>query len=308
MKTYLLKRLIQTPVVLLTLITVSFFIMRFAPGGPFSDEKAVEPAVREALEAKYDLDKPLVVQYLLYLGNLARGDLGISMKHKATTVREIMANTLPASILIGFLAVQMALVIGIAAGCLAALRHNSFTDVGAMSGAVLGISIPTFVIGPLLQVAFAMKLGWLPVAGYSGLSGPLYLILPSVTLALPFAARIARLTRAGMLDVLNQDFIRTARAKGLSEWTIVFQHALRGGILPVISFLGPAIASIMTGSLVVEQIFQIPGLGREFIEAALNRDYTLVLGTVIVYGTALILFNLAADVFYAILDPRVSYQ
>jgi oligopeptide transport system permease protein len=177
-----------------------------------------------------------------------------------------------------------------------------------MGSAVLGISLPTFVIGPLLQLVVAMYWGWLPLAGYRGLAHPAYLVLPAVTLALPFAARIARLMRAGMLDVLNQDFIRTARAKGLTETTVVLRHALRGGILPVVSFLGPAIATLMTGSLVVESIFQVPGLGREFIEGALNRDYTLVLGTVIVYGTALILCNLLTDLAYAVLDPRVSYS
>jgi oligopeptide transport system permease protein len=305
---YVLRRLLQTPIVLLVLITLAFFLVRFAPGGPFSTEGKRDPVVEAALRAKYRLDKPLWWQYGHYLWRLAHGDLGPSMKHKARTVNEIVGQALPISALLGAMAMLLALLIGIAAGIVSALRHNSVLDYGTMAAAVIGISLPTFVFGPLLQLVVAMYWHLLPLAGYRGLTQPAYLVLPAVTLALPFAARIARLMRAGMLDVLHQDFIRTARAKGLPESTVIFRHALRGGILPVVSFLGPAVATIMTGSLVVEQIFQIPGLGREFIEGALARDYTLVLGTVIVYGAALVICNLATDLLYGWLDPRVSYQ
>ncbi len=307
MKDYLLRRLLQTPIVLLVLITISFFLIRFAPGGPFSFEGRLDPQVQAALEAKYGLDKPLWKQYALYVGGLAKGDLGPSMKHPVHTVNEIIGHTLPTSLFLGTLALLFALALGLGAGIVSALHHNEVLDYGGMAATVIGISLPTFVIGPILQLLFAMYWQWLPVAGYAGLARPEYLVLPALTLSLPFAARVARLMRAGMLDVLNQDFVRTARAKGLRESTVIFRHSLRGGILPVVSFLGPAIATIMTGSLVVEQIFQIPGLGREFIASATNRDYTLVLGTVIVYGVLLILCNLASDLLYGWLDPRVSY-
>lgn len=308
MKDYILRRLLQTPVVLLVLITISFFLMRFAPGGPFSDEIKYDPVVEQALREQFHLDDPLWHQYLRYLGGLLQGDLGPSMKHRARTVNEIMGQTLPVSLLLGAISLLVALLLGLSTGIVSALRHNTAFDLGTMATAVLGISLPTFVIGPLLQLSFAMYWDLLPVAGYHGASQPAYLLLPAITMALPFGARIARLMRAGMLDVLNQDFVRTARAKGLRERTVVLRHALRGGILPVVSFLGPAIASLMTGSLVVETIFQIPGIGREFIEGAQNRDYTLVLGTVLVYGTLLVIANLLTDIAYGVLDPRVSYS
>jgi oligopeptide transport system permease protein len=305
---YTVIRLFQAPIVLFLLVTISFFLIRFAPGGPFSGEKNLPPEVEAALEAKYHLDKPMPVQYFRFMGRLLHGDLGPSLKHKDRTVNEIIGAHLPTSMLLGGLAMSLALAMGLGAGIVAALRQNTAVDYSVMTVAVLGISLPTFVIGPLLQMFLAMRTQIFPVAQYHGLASPEYLVLPAVTLALPFAARIARLMRAGMLDVLGQDFVRTARAKGLHERTVVLRHALRGGILPVISYLGPAVAAITTGSLVVEKIFQIPGLGSEFVESALNRDYFLVIGTVIVYGLFIVLCNLIADLAYGILDPRVSYH
>ena len=308
---YLFKRLVQVPIVLLVLITLSFFMVRLAPGNPFSGEKKMDESVRQALNAKYGLDAPWPIQYLKYLKGLATLDLGPSYKQKGLTVNEIIAEKAPVSAVLGLTAMILALALGLTAGIISGIRQNSNFDYGSMGVAMIGLSVPTFVVGPLLALVFGLKLGWLPVAGYERMAGPIpcpqYLILPAITLALPFAARIARLTRAGMLDVINQDYIRTAWAKGLRERVIVLRHAMRGAMLPVVSFLGPAVAQILTGSLVVEQIFQIPGIGYEFVKSALNRDYTLVLGTVILFGVLLVAFNLLVDVIYGFLDPRIRY-
>ena len=304
---YLFIRLLHAPVVLFLIITLTFFLMRAAPGGPFSSERRLDPEIEKALNIKYNLDKPVFAQYVSYLSDLAHGDLGPSFKHKNISVNEIISTALPQSLFLGILAFILALGLGIPSGIVSALNHNKFWDYGIMSLTVIGISLPTFIIGPLLQLLFAIYWRLVPIAGYEGFTAPSYMILPALTLSLPFAARIARLTRTGMLDTLNQDFIVTARAKGLREYEIVIRHALRGGILPVVSYLGPAFSQIVTGSLVVEKIFQIPGLGREFVEGALNRDYTLVMGTVIVYGLFIIMFNMVADVLYGVLDPRVRY-
>lgn len=301
-------RLLQAPIVLFVLITISFFLIRFAPGGPFSAERRLDPGIERALQSQYRLDKPLSSQYGLFLRDLLKGDLGPSFKHKDRTVNEIIAATLPHSILLGFLAFILALGCGLPAGILAAVKQDWATNYVLMGAAILGMSLPTFVIGPLLQLLFAIRWQWLPIAGFEGVAAPEYLVLPAVTLACPFAARIARLMRAGMLDVLSQDYIRTARAKGVPEVAVILRHALPGAILPVISYLGPAITQIATGSLVIEKIFQIPGLGREFVEGALSRDYTLVMGTVIVYGVFIIASNLFADLLYVALDPRVRYE
>ncbi|MBL7114524.1 MAG: ABC transporter permease [Kiritimatiellae bacterium] len=296
------RRLLYAPIVLLLLVTMTFFLVRLAPGGPFSNERDLPEEVESALNARFGLDQPLHIQYMRMVGGLLRGDLGPSMKHRDRTVKDIISDHLPPSLLLGTTAILLALWVGITIGIISALRANTLIDYLGMGATVIGISLPAFVFGPLLQLIFSMKLGWLPVAGYGNAS---QLILPAVTLSLPFAARFARLMRAGMLEILSEDFIRTAHAKGLSEFTIVTRHALRGAILPVISFLGPAIAAITTGSLIVEKIFNIPGLGREFVESALNRDYTLVMGTTLVYGTFIVLCNMLADLSYAALDPRV---
>jgi len=301
----LLKRLIQAPFVLFALITISFFLTRLAPGDPFSSEKDLSPETIQALHTHYHLDKPLIVQYAYYLKGVAIGDFGPSFKYADRRVTDIIKSTLPKSILLGGIALFIAILVGSVAGIIAALRPGSSSDFVAMAIAVLGISMPTFVTGALLQLIFATKLQWLPVAGYEGPFEPKYLVLPAITLALPFAARIARLMRSGMIETLQSDFIKTAKAKGLPLRIILFRHAIPMASISVVAYLGPAAAAIMTGSLVIEKIFQVPGLGREFVESALNRDYSLVMGTVIVYGAFLILFNLLSDLLQLAIDPRL---
>lgn len=299
------RRLIQAPLVLLVLVSISFFMVRLAPGNPFSrDNQNVPVETIAALEARYGLDQPLGVQYLRFLGNLAQGDLGPSMVNRQDDVAGIIGRYLPLSLALGAVGMLLALGIGIAAGVLAALRRGTLADHGALALVMLGVSVPTFVIAPLLQNVFGLWLGWLPVGGWPGWASPLHLILPALTLAAPFAARIAALTRAGMLEVLSEDFVRTARAKGLRERWVLARHVLRGALLPVVAYLGPAVATVLTGSLVVEKIFGLPGLGQEFITSAINRDYFLVMGTVIVYGSFIIGCNLLADVAQLALDPR----
>lgn len=301
---YLLKRLLVMVPVFFLVVTLVFFLIRFAPGGPFSSEKAVSQAILKNLEAKYQLDAPLGVQYLRYLKDLMRGDLGPSFKHANRTVNEIIAESLPVSIELGLLALFWAVLIGISAGGLAALKPNSLYDYVPMTFAILGICLPTFVVGPILVLVFGLWLQWLPVAGWESWQDR---ILPSLTLGFAYAAYISRLTRGGLMEIRSQDFIRTARAKGLTESEILIKHSLKGGLLPVISFLGPALAGIITGALVTETIFNIPGLGRFFIESALNRDYTVVMGTSLLYFSLIFLCNLLVDLVYALLDPRVHY-
>ena len=302
---FVVRRLLQTIPVLFVIITATFFMVRFVPGGPFTAEKAIPPEILKNLEAHYGLDQPLWRQYLTYLGSIARGDLGPSFKYPNRTVNEIIGAKLPVSLELGGLALVVALVLGLTLGVLAAVRRNTWLDSLASSAGLLGICVPTFVLGPLLVLFFAIHLGWLNASGWDG---PADRILPALTLGFVYAAYIMRLTRGGMLEVLNQDFIRTARAKGASETRIVFRHALRGGLLPVVAFLGPGIAGILTGSFVIETIFQIPGLGREFVNSAFNRDYTLVLGTVILYASVLIIFNLAVDVVQVWLNPKLKFE
>jgi oligopeptide transport system permease protein len=299
------RLLFQTVPALLIIITATFFMIRFVPGGPFTAEKAVTPEILRNLEAHYGLNKPLYRQYFDYLGRLLHGDLGPSFKYPNRTVNEILSNKLPTSLELGLLSLTVALTIGIPLGTLAAVKRNSWMDYLCSSFAMLGICVPTFVLGPLLVLTFAIHFQWLNASGWYG---PADRILPCLVLGCVYAAYIARLTRGGMLEVLNQDYIRTARAKGASETRVVFKHALRGGLLPVVSFLGPAIAGILTGSFVIETIFQIPGLGREFVNSAFNRDYTLVLGTVILYATLLILLNLATDVVQVWLNPKLKFE
>ena len=303
---YLLRRLAQAAVVLLVLVTVSFILIRTAPGGPFDRERAMDPAARAARERQYHLDRPLPVQYVLFLRDIATGELR-STKYEAETVHERIGRHLPVSMLLGAIALLVAVGVGIAAGVIAAIRHNRIADHAAMLAAMIGLAVPTFVVGPLLALVFGLWLGWLPVAGYAGWAQPSYLVLPAFALALPYAARIARLTRAGMLEVVHQDYVRTARAKGLGEAAVVVRHVLRGGLLPVVSYLGPAATDILTGSLVIEAVFGIPGLGAEFVTSAFNRDYNVVMGTVIVYGVLLVVFNLLSDLAYGLLDPRVGH-
>jgi oligopeptide transport system permease protein len=301
---YLVGRLLGFPPVLLAIVTGAFFIMRVAPGGPFDMDRALPEQVRANIEARYHLNEPLPRQYLRYLGDVLRGDLGPSFRYPDRTVNELIALGFPVSLTLGACALGVAVLIGGAAGIAAAIRHNRWLDYLTMSVALGGVSVPNFVLGPLLILTFAVWLGWLPVAGWGKWR---HLVLPSITLGAIYTAYIARLSRAGMLEVVRQDFIRTARARGLREAVVVLRHALPCAVLPVVSYLGPAAAGALTGSVVVETIFSIPGIGRYFVTSALNRDYTMVLGTVVFYSLLLIAFNVIVDCLYAYLDPRVTY-
>lgn len=302
MPRFLARRLLETIPLLLLIATVTFFMVRLAPGGPFSAERAVTPEIQHNLERQYGLDQPLWRQYLAYLGDLVQGDLGPSFKFHTHTVNELIGDAFPVSLELGAWALLVALVLGLGAGLLAALRRNTALDYVPMSLATLGICLPTFVLGPLLVLVFALMLGWFNSWGWYAWTDR---VLPALTLGGYYAAYVARLTRGGMLEVLSQDFIRTARAKGASEARVLFRHALRGGLLPVVAFLGPAAAGLITGSFVVETIFGVPGLGQFFVKSALNRDYTMVLGTVLLYATLIVALNLVVDVLQAWLNPRV---
>ena len=302
---FITSRFLQSLLALFLVITATFFMVRFVPGGPFTAEKAVTPEILKNLEAHYGLNKPLWRQYFDYLGSLARGDLGPSFKYPNRTVNEILGDKLPVSAELGAESLAVALVLGIGLGTLAAIRRNTWIDYVASGFGMTGISIPTFVVGPLLVLALAIKAGWFNASGWYG---PTDRVLPCLVLGLAYAAPISRLTRGGLLEILHQDFIRTARAKGASEFRVVTRHALRGGLLPVVSFLGPATAGILTGSFVIETIFQVPGVGREFVNSAFNRDYTLVLGTVILYAALIMALNLAVDIAQAWMNPKVRLE
>lgn len=303
---FIVGRLLQAIPVIFIVITATFFLVRAAPGGPFDAEKAVIPEVKQALERQYRLDLPLHEQYFAYLKDLAQGDLGPSFKYPGRTINELIESGLPATAELGAYALLIAIFIGSLAGILAALRPNTLQDYIPMSFAMIGICMPTFLLGPLLVLVFGIQLDWLPVSGWGDIPGDK--ILPSITLGAAYAAYVARLSRAGMLEVLSQDYIRTARAKGLPEWQVVLKHGLRGGMLPVITFLGPAFAGLLAGSFVVETIFQIPGLGRFYVQAAFNRDYTMILGTTVFLSTLIVLFNLLSDIVAAWLNPRLRAQ
>ena len=305
MLSFLARRLLASILTLLVIVVLSFVLMRLVPGGPFDQEKVTNPAILQNLRAKYGLDRPLPTQVLRYLWNLARGDLGPSLKRPGRSVNEILAEAFPKSALLGVTALFIALLVGGMAGVYAAFHHNTLRDSCAMGLVMIGVSIPSMVLAPMLITLFALTLHWLPTSGWGTLG---HLVLPAAALGLAFAARIARLTRGGMLEVLRQDFVRTARAKGLSERVVVGRHALRLGLAPLVSYLGPAAASILTGSFVIEQIFAIPGMGRYFVSAATERDYTLVLGAVLVYSVLLVTLNLLVDVAQAFLDPRVRLE
>ena len=299
----ILNRIAISIPVLLIVITATFFFIRMAPGGPFDMEKAVRPEILENLNQYYNLDKPVLSQYYDYLKNLVQGDFGPSFRYPNRTVTEMILTGLPVTLELGVYALIFATLIGIMAGLLAALMPNTLQDYIPMSLAMTGICMPTFLLGPVLVLVFGIWFEWLPVSGWGTIPGDK--ILPSVTLGAVYAAYIARLTRGGMLEVMYQDFIRTARAKGLSEIKVVIRHALRGGLLPVVSFLGPGIAMILSGSFVIETIFQIHGLGRFYVNAAFNRDYTMILGTTIFFSALIIVFNLLSDILTTWLDPRL---
>lgn len=298
---YILKRLLSTIPTLLLVVTIAFFMIRLAPGGPFDLERPLQPQVMANLRRIYQLDQPLWAQYWLYLSALLRGDLGPSFYYPDFSIAELFGRGLPVSIRLGGSALLLALVIGGGLGTAAAFRQNRREDYLVIGVATLGITVPPFVIAPVLQIVFGLQLSWLPVGGWVDWRSP---VLPVATLAIPQIAIIARMTRAAMIEVLRSNPIRTLRANGL-PLAVVVRHALRGAALPVVSYLGPAAAALLTGSVVVESIFGIPGIGRFFVEGALNRDYTLVMGTVVVIAGFVLVFNLAADILYAILDPRV---
>ncbi|MEQ6890309.1 oligopeptide ABC transporter permease OppB [Halomonas sp. CS7] len=304
---YTLTRLLQAIPTLWIVITLSFFLMHLAPGGPFDGERQLPPEIEANLLATYHLDEPVWQQYLIYMGNLLQGDLGPSFKYKDFTVTELVAQGFPVSLELGLWAIGLALLIGLPLGVIAALRRNSTVDYLVMGTALAGVAIPNFVIAPLLALVFGVFLGWLPVGGWNDGAWP-NLVLPVVALSIQQIAYIARMMRASMIEILGSHFIRTARAKGLTEAEVIWRHALRPAMLPVVSYLGPAIAGIITGSVVIEQIFGIPGIGRYFVQAALNRDYTLVMGTVVFYGALIVLLNLLVDLLYSALDPQIRYD
>ena len=307
MLSYAVRRILGAIPTLLVIITIAFFMMRAAPGGPFDQDRALPPQIEANILAKYNLDQPLYRQYLDYIVDIVRGDFGPSIKVQDFTVTELIASSLPVTLQLGLLAMFFAVVIGTTLGALAALKQNSGIDYAVMATAMTGITIPNFVMAPLLTLVFGVYLSLLPVGGWGG-GAVVNKILPITALALPQIAYIARLTRGSMIEVLRSNFIRTARAKGLPEYITLTRHALKAAMLPVVSYLGPATAGIMTGSVVIEQIFGIPGVGRYFVQGALNRDYPLVMGTVVLFASMIILFNLIVDLFYGYLDPKVRYD
>jgi oligopeptide transport system permease protein len=303
MTRYVLRRLLLFVPTLWAIATLTFFLVRLAPGGPFNAERDIPPAAREQLARKYGLDRPLGAQYVAFLAHAARLDFGPSYKFPARQVREIIIQGFRVSAELGGWALLVALLAGIPLGTIAALRQNRAADGAVMAIALAGVSVPNFVLGPLLVLVFSLGLYWLPPALWEGPQGR---VLPVFTLSAAYVAYVARLTRVGLLEVLRQDFVRTARAKGLPERLVVLKHALRLGLLPVVSYLGPATAAVITGSLVVEQVFAVPGLGRSLVYGAFNRDYTLVTGVVLFYAVFLLILNLLVDLAYAWLDPRVE--
>lgn len=302
---FITRRVLETIPVLFILATATFFMMRLAPGGPFTSEKQASPAIREKMNAHYGLDKPLFQQYLLQMKHLLQGNLGPSFKYPGHTVNEIIRDSFPVSLELGVESLAVALVFGLVAGMIAAVKRNTAWDHALMSLAMIGLCVPTFVMGPLLISGFALHLDWFNAAGWFF---PRDRVLPALTLGAYYAAYIARLSRGGLLEVLHQDFIRTAQAKGAGPSRVLFKHALRGGLLPVVSFLGPAIAGLLTGSFVVETIFGIPGLGRYFVTAAFNRDYFMIMGSVLFYAVFVVALNLLADIVLVWMNPRLRLE
>lgn len=303
MLTYILRRLLIAVPTLFLVIALTFFLMRAAPGGPFSMARKLPPEIEKNVKAKYGLDKPLPVQFGNYLVDIAQGDFGPSLKYLNRPVMDIIKKGLPVSVTLGLSSLMLALVIGVTLGCVAALRQNRPADYVVSAVAILGVCIPTFVTAPLLILIVGSKLGWLPIAGVE--AGAKSFVLPVLVLTLPQVAAYARLTRAGMIESLHSNYVRTARAKGLPEWRVVVRHALKPAIMPMVAFFGPACAGLVTGSLVVEKIFRLPGIGRAFYTAAIQRDYTLVMAVVIIFAAVLLVMNLIGDVLQALLDPKV---
>lgn len=307
MSRYIIRRILWFIPVLLALTIFTFVLVRVIPGGPFDriGDRTLPPEIVANLEAKYHLDKPMWEQYLEYMWNLVHFDLGPSFSYRTRTVNDIIAEALPVSAQLGVMAIALGVSIGIPAGCLAALKHNTWVDHSSTFVAILGYSIPSLVMGPVLIWIFALKLGWFPVARWEG---PIYWVLPVLTLGVGLSASIARLTRGSLLQVLQEDYIRTARAKGLHERVVVVGHALKNSLIPVVTILGPMFAGVVTGTFVVEQIFGIPGLGKHFVTSIGNRDYPVILGTTLLYAVLLVIANLVVDITYAWLDPRIRYD
>ncbi|MBR0572746.1 MULTISPECIES: oligopeptide ABC transporter permease OppB [Pasteurellaceae] len=304
---FILKRILEAIPTLFILITFSFFLMRLAPGNPFSSEKAYPPEVMANIEAKYHLNEPLYKQYGLYLENLVHGDFGPSFKYKDQSVNDLLASAFPVSLKLGSIAFIFAVLLGITAGVIAALKQNSKWDYIVMGFAMTGVIMPSFVFAPLLVLFFAIYMKWLPAGGWNG--GEIYyMVLPVLSLTIGYLAGIARITRGSMIEVLHSNYIRTAKAKGLSLRKIIFTHALKPALLPVITYLGPAFVGIITGSMVIESVFGLPGIGQLFVNGALNRDYSLVLSLTILVGSLTIIFNALVDIFYAIIDPKIRYS
>lgn len=305
MLNFIVRRLLIIIPMALLVVTVTWGLIRMAPGNFYSGEKQLPPAIEENIKRKYGLDKPVYQQYLMMMGNILKLDFGDSLKYEGQSVNQIISRHFPYSATLGIFAYLLALVIGLSAGFLAALKQNTSADYASMSLAMLGQSVPNFVIGPILVIIFAL---WLYIFPPARAGGFMSYVLPVITLSAAYAAYIARLTRAGMLEVLRSDYIRTARAKGLSETKVLFRHALKGGLIPVVSFTGPALASLLAGTVVVERVFAMPGLGNIFIQAVLNRDEPLILGIVAFLSILIMIFNLLVDISYAFLDPRIRYE
>lgn len=306
MRRFLVRRVLGLIPTMLIIVAISFWLIRLAPGSPFAAEKTVAPEVIADLEKKYGFDQPPAVQFVRYIGNVVlHGDLGLSTKYPQRTVNEIIAAGFPVSFTLGIVALVWSLLLGISAGIVGAMRQNTAWDYSAMTFAMVGISIPSFVLGPILVLVFSLTLYWLPPAGWGTWR---HVILPGLTLGTIYAGVVARLTRGGLLEIVRQDFVRTAHAKGLPERLVLWRHILKGGLLPLVSYLGPMIAALFTGTVVVEKIFDTPGLGPYFVDAAHNRDYFLTMGMVIFYSAFLLVANLFVDIAYGFLDPRIRYE
>ncbi|MCX7774552.1 MAG: ABC transporter permease [Rectinemataceae bacterium] len=308
MARYFIRRALSLIPTLFIIITLSFFLIRLAPGGPFARERDVPEAILQNLLKRYHMDEPLFKQYLRYMGDVIRWDFGPSYRYRDLTVNEIIDRGLPVSMALGVTSLLLAVVGGVSVGIISALKQNRWQDYVAVAIAVIGISVPLFVMGPVLQLVFGMKLKILPIGQWISTHGLKAIILPALTLSFPYFAYIARLSRASILEVLRSDYIRTARAKGLKESVVVWKHVLKGALLPVVTYLGPAFSGIVVGSVVVESVFLVPGIGRPFVQSALNRDYTLIMAEVVVYSVILIIANLVVDLVYGLLDPRISYK
>lgn len=302
---YILKRLVYILIAIYLIITATFFLMQLAPGSPFASERALPPAIEQQLNEKYGLDNPWYIQYKDYLISSATFDFGESMKYKGRSTNDIISESFPVSVALGVQAMLLAIAIGVLLGVVSALYHNKFPDYLATIVAVLGISVPSFVLAGLLQYFIALKLGWFPVSGWKAFN---YTILPSLAIALTHAGVIAKLTRSSMLEQNNSEYVKLARAKGIGKWTIVFKHSLRNALLPVITYLGPLSAGVITGSFIIEQIFAIPGLGRHFVTSVSNRDYTVIMGTTVFYAIILLFAVLIVDILYSFIDPRIKLK